>query len=683
MNLNHLFLLGLVLVLVDQSLADTFRGVKLNAGKPKDYIDLNYLYQQYPFVKPTYDYPDCPAANYKIDCSNHMIYRKPNGECNNLKYKWWGAAFTPYQRLLEPEYTYRPDKNETVPRISSKTNEPLPNVRLVTTALGTRKIHSGLNFWFTFFGQLLAHDLAHTGESPYGSCKCGSENPECFNIWVNSENEEKAKGLPDFFSIDEIKMTQECIPFTRSNDVKHVFDCAFKNREHYTISTHFIDLDNVYGASDDTARNIRTYAGGLLKYDFVPGSEKESLPVLDINQCIRNQNSEGKQWKSIGCIFSGDERAGDITFLTAAHLLFTRTHNYIAKGLYGVNKHWSDETLYQEAKKINIAIFQNIVYSEYLPILLGPDQMEIFGLDTLKSGYSYNYDDYLYPNNYNEFVTAGFRLHQTIHTDVQQLSHDYTEADPTNRLVISSFRMNQFDYYERISDLFVWALGFGTYVSNFQVTAGINHMLPLVPDNDNHDRFSLPAFNVQRGRDHGIPGYAAYRKLSGGNFPDTWEDISDAEMKSITTLKTLYETPQELDLWIGLIAEVPDNDFLLPPLQRWLVAKNFFHSKFGDRFYFENGNDEKTRFTEKQLDHIRTLKISNMMCIGFGDEIEYNKIPEYGFFIPKKVFDAYVFRNPSDNTIQEFDAVVTNNLRSCDLIPKIDFNLWKDTRSYY
>jgi hypothetical protein len=136
--------------------------------------------------------------------------------------------------------------------------------------------------------------------------------------------------------------------------------------------------------------------------------------------------------------------------------------------------------LYQEAKKINIAIFQNIVFSEYLPILLGPDTMEQFGLNILKAGYSYNYDDYIYPNNYNEFISAAFRLHQTIHTDVQQLDDEYIEPDPTKRIVISDFRLNQFDYYERINDLFIWATGFGTYISNFQVTAALNHMLPLV-----------------------------------------------------------------------------------------------------------------------------------------------------------------------------------------------------------
>ncbi len=46
---------------------------------------------------------------------------------------------------------------------------------------------------------------------------------------------------------------------------------------------------------------------------------------------------------------------------------------------------------------------------------------------------------YTTTNNYNEFISAAFRLHQTIHTDVQQLGDDYIEPDPTKRIVISDF----------------------------------------------------------------------------------------------------------------------------------------------------------------------------------------------------------------------------------------------------
>jgi len=88
----------------------------------------------------------------------------------------------------------------------------------------------------------------------------------------------------------------------------------------------------------------------------------------------------------------------------------------------------------------------------------------------------------------------------------------------------------------------------------------------------------LPAFNVQRGRDHGIPGYAAYRKLSGKEYPYKWTDLSaDLIPNGITQLKKLYESPEDVDLWIGLVAENPVKDFLLPPTQRCNLRTTIFY----------------------------------------------------------------------------------------------------------
>jgi len=51
--------------------------------------------------------------------------------------------------------------------------------------------------------------------------------------------------------------------------------------------------------------------------------------------------------------------------------VFTRFHNVVADMLHQLNPHWSDEVLYQEARKFVGALNQIIVYRDYLPILLG------------------------------------------------------------------------------------------------------------------------------------------------------------------------------------------------------------------------------------------------------------------------------------------------------------------------
>jgi len=157
-----------------------------------------------------------------------------------------------------------------VPRVITKSNVALPDSRLVANSLPADPVHSGLNGWFTFFGQFISHDLAHTPSGPYNSCACGTEDPECFNIKISEKVEEQIidclnEGGGIDCAIDEAE--QACIPFARSADVKHAFECNFKNREQFTKGTHFLDIDALYGSTLKGQRLLRAYKNGELKYD--------------------------------------------------------------------------------------------------------------------------------------------------------------------------------------------------------------------------------------------------------------------------------------------------------------------------------------------------------------------------------------------------------------------------------
>jgi len=70
-------------------------------------------------------------------------------------------------------------------------------------------------------------------------------------------------------------------------------------------------------------------------------------------------------------LFLGDPRKNQHFGLILYEETFLRFHNLIAGLLLKENPDWSDEVLYQEARRIIGASLQIIVYRDYLPVLLG------------------------------------------------------------------------------------------------------------------------------------------------------------------------------------------------------------------------------------------------------------------------------------------------------------------------
>lgn len=68
---------------------------------------------------------------------------------------------------------------------------------------------------------------------------------------------------------------------------------------------------------------------------------------------------------------TGDERINQNPELLMVDVVFIKLHNLVAIGLQAVNPKWNDERLFKEARRICIAIYQHIIASEYLPVLLG------------------------------------------------------------------------------------------------------------------------------------------------------------------------------------------------------------------------------------------------------------------------------------------------------------------------
>lgn len=102
----------------------------------------------------------------------------------------------------------------------------------------------------------------------------------------------------------------------------------------------------------------------------------------------------------------------------------------------------------------------------------------------------------------------------------------------------------------------------------------------------------LPAINIQRGREHGVPSFAYYRHFC--DLPpisEHWDGLVGVfRNETIYRYREIYASPHDIDLWSGGLSEIPQHDSLLGPTFNCIIAKQFYLLRAGDRFWYENPN---------------------------------------------------------------------------------------------
>ena len=94
----------------------------------------------------------------------------------------------------------------------------------------------------------------------------------------------------------------------------------------------------------------------------------------------------------------------------------------------------------------------------------------------------------------------------------------------------------------------------------------------------------LVARNIQRGRDHGLPGYNSWRKFCGlSSISSMARGPEEIPSRQWEVLRSLYSAPNKIDLFTGGLAETPVGDGLTGPTFNCIKAKQFASLKDGDR----------------------------------------------------------------------------------------------------
>lgn len=424
--------------------------------------------------------------------------------------------------------------------ISTLAGADRPSARVISNALAAqdedaeaneRKLTAYIYVW----GQFLDHDIDLT-EPP-------TTNKESANIAVPN-------GDPSF---DPNSTNSQVIPFSRSRYDATTGISTSNPREQINQITAWIDGSMVYGSDKATADSLRTFVGGKLKTST---GSTGVLPPTDAS----------------GNFLAGDVRANENIELTSMHALFVREHNRIATQLARQNPSWTDEQIFQQARAIVGAEIQVITYKEFLPALLGQGALSAY------RGYNAKVD----PSIANEFSTAAFRLHTLINDDVEFFGND-GRANRDEVALADAFFNPDLLRETGIDGILKYSASTLAQEEDNQIVDGLRNFLFGAPGQGGLDLASL---NIQRGRDHGLADYNSVRAAYGLPRVTSFAQItSDTELQA--TLKSLYGSVDNIDLWVGALAEDHVPGSTVGQLTHEIISDQFERLRNGDRFWYQ------------------------------------------------------------------------------------------------
>jgi hypothetical protein len=309
------------------------------------------------------------------------------------------------------------------------------------------------------------------------------------------------------------------------------------------LNTAWIDGSVVYGSDSVRASWLRTKINGKLKTSAgnnLPWNTVNGQSTGALDASAPSMANDGNH--TIKTIVTGDVRGAEHPGITGLHLIFVREHNRICDRLrtQGIT---NDEEIYQKARKEIGALIQAITYQEFLPAM---------GI-TINNYSRYNSD--VQPDILNSFATAGYRIG---HTQVA----DLLAMRDNNCAIVGGGGVDLIDAFFNIGLIDEFGLesflkGFSTH-KQYETDTKINSILrnflfgsPTAPVRFGLD---LAALNIQRGRDHGLPDYNDIRKFYTGTPARTFADITKNTTLA-AALQTQYGTIDNIDLWIGILAE--------------------------------------------------------------------------------------------------------------------------------
>ncbi len=490
-----------------------------------------------------------------------------DGTGNNLAHPDWGSAGEGLLRLAPSDYG---------DGLSEPAGADRPSPREISNALadsqGEDLLSQGrLSAMAHAWGQFIDHDLDLTV----------SNEAEYFPVPAPA-------GDPWF---DPRSTGDQVIPLTRSEFDPTTGTAEGGPREQLNRITAWLDGSMIYGSSAETSAALRSLEGGRLKTgpdDLLPLNLAEVLGAPPLAMANSGQHATS------GELFAaGDVRANENIELTSLHTLWLREHNYWADRISAANPRWSDEQVFQQARSIVIAELQAITYREWLPTLLGPGALDPYR----------GYDPRVNPGISNEFSTAAFRFGHSLLGDEVEFLDDQGRPVADEVPLSEAFFHPQLLAEQGIDAVIKYLGSDPSSELDTQVVDSVRNFLFGPPGSGGLDLVSL---NIQRGRDHGLADYNAVREALGlGRVDDFGQISSDPEVQN--KLRQLYGSVDNVDLWVGVLAEDHAPGSNVGPTAQAIIADQFERLRDGDRFWYQRA------FQGPMLDQLEHTRLSDVI----------------------------------------------------------------------
>ncbi|MEM0905745.1 MAG: peroxidase family protein [Pseudomonadota bacterium] len=344
-----------------------------------------------------------------------------------------------------------------------------------------------------------------------------------------------------------------------------------------TRTSHQIDLNQIYGYTEHHTTLVRLHdphRKGRLK--SVESTEGEFAPRLFDEDGNLKPEFEGlplpsrlsddtplEQKRTIFA-FAG-ERSNSTPFTAAMTTLFLREHNRIADNIAAQEPSWDDDRVFEVSRNTMIAMLIKVVIEEYINHI-APYHFRLRAFPQFVWEAKWNRPNWI-PVEFNLL----YRWHSLVPSEVTVAQQQY----PSATLLLNNQLLIEHGVQEMLAAASAnraWRLGLA-----------------------NTAKFLLPVelATILQGRETQVASYNTYRTAMSYPTVTDFNQITGDETR-INALKAVYSSVDQIEFYVGLMAEDAPVESAVPPMIGRMVALDAFSHALTNPLLSVNVFNERT-----------------------------------------------------------------------------------------